>query len=74
MLYEVITSNTAKSGRKEGNAKTVLITGTEGKTGTKLQLHQLLKNQTKLHTVLNSQNNLNSVYRTIADLGRNNFV
>lgn len=59
----------AKGVRADANLKTVLITGTEGKTGAKLQLHQLLKNQINLHTVLNSQNNLNSVYRTLADIG-----
>jgi len=62
-------SAVARGVRKNANPKTVLITGTEGKTGTKLQLHQLLKSQTKLHAVLNSQNNLNSVYRTLADIG-----
>ncbi len=54
--------------RQQVNPKAVLITGTEGKTGTKLQLGQLLERQAKVHYIPNSQNNLHSVYRTLADL------
>ncbi len=67
-------SKTAKAVRAEANPKTILITGTEGKTGVKLQLHQILKNQTQVHAILNSQNNFNSVYRTIADIGKDDKV
>lgn len=66
--------DTALKVRQEANPKTILITGTEGKTGTKLQLHHILKNQTNVHAVLNSQNNLKSVYRTLADIGESDDV
>ncbi len=64
----------ARGVRSGANPQTVLITGTEGKTGTKLQLHHVLEKQTKVHAILNSQNNLNSVYRTLADIGVNDRV
>ncbi len=42
--------------RIDSRCKTVLITGTEGKTGAKVQLHHLLSRQTEAHAVLNSAN------------------
>lgn len=47
---------TAAKIRHESAVKTVLVTGTEGKTGTKIQLHHVLKNQTSTHAILNSAN------------------
>lgn len=42
--------------RLDAGCQTVLITGTEGKTGAKVQLHHLLSRQTATHAVLNSAN------------------
>jgi UDP-N-acetylmuramoyl-tripeptide--D-alanyl-D-alanine ligase len=77
LLVDKITialSKTGKAVRREVNPKTVLITGTEGKTGTKLQLGQLLGQQTSVHFVPNSQNNLHSIYRSLADIGETDTV
>lgn len=67
-------AQTAKAVRQAVNPKTVLITGTEGKTGTKLQLGLLLSQLAKVHYIPNSQNNLHSVYRTLADLREDDEV
>jgi UDP-N-acetylmuramoyl-tripeptide--D-alanyl-D-alanine ligase len=62
--YEDISSNI----RQDLNLKTILITGTEGKTGTKIQMHHLFKNQVAVHAILNSANAKLPVLRTIANL------
>jgi len=54
--------------RQELNPKTLLITGTEGKTGAKVQLHHLLNFQTRAHGVLNSANTEVPVLRSLAGL------
>lgn len=54
--------------RQAVNPKTVLVTGTEGKTGSKIQLHHLLKQQAKGHAVLNSGNANIPVLRSLNSL------
>lgn len=62
--YEDIASAT----RQGVNPKTLLITGTEGKTGTKIQVHHLFKEQVEVHAILNSANAKIPVLRTMANL------
>ncbi|MGB5791611.1 Mur ligase family protein [Poseidonibacter sp.] len=62
--YEDVSSNI----RQDVNPKTILITGTEGKTGTKIQIHHLFKNQVLTHAILNSANAKLPVLRTMANL------
>lgn len=54
--------------RQEANPKTVLITGTEGKTGTKIQLHHLLKSMTGVHAWLSSANTVIPIHKSLASL------
>lgn len=54
--------------RKDVGCATVLVTGTEGKTGAKLQLHHLLSRQTETHAVLNSANTEGPVLFSLANL------
>ena len=54
--------------RQELNPKTILITGTEGKTGAKVQLHHILNFQTHAHGVRNSANTEVPVLRSLAGL------
>lgn len=54
--------------RKEHNPYTVLITGTEGKTGAKVQFHHILNAQVKTHAVLNSANTEIPVLRSLINL------
>lgn len=58
----------ARSIRNTLNPYTILITGTEGKTGAKIQLHHLLKPQVAVHAVLDSNNRLMSVMRSFMSL------
>lgn len=50
------------------NPYTILITGTEGKTGAKVQLHHLLKSQVAVHAVLDSNNTIIPVMRSLMSL------
>jgi len=54
--------------RQEQNPFTVLITGTEGKTGSKVQFHHVLNSQVKAHAVLNSANTEIPVLRSLINL------
>lgn len=54
--------------RQELDPLTLLITGTEGKTGAKVQLHHLLNAQTRAHAVRNSANTEVPVLRSLAGL------
>lgn len=54
--------------RQDLDPLTLLITGTEGKTGAKVQLHHLLKFQTRAHGVINSANTEIPVLRSLAGL------
>jgi UDP-N-acetylmuramoyl-tripeptide--D-alanyl-D-alanine ligase len=47
---------------------TVLVTGTEGKTGAKVQFHHLLNRQVTTHAVLNSANTEVPVLRSLIEL------
>ena len=58
----------AVAARKEVGCKTVLVTGTVGKTGAKVQLHNCLKGQTQVHAVLNSANTRGPVLVSLANL------
>ncbi|MBF0127417.1 MAG: Fic family protein, partial [Magnetococcales bacterium] len=60
--------------RRELDPLTLLITGTEGKTGAKVQLHHLLDRQTCAHAVLNSANTEIPVLRSLAGLGMEHRV
>lgn len=53
---------------------TLLITGTEGKTGAKVQLHHVLNFQTRAHGVINSANTEVPVLRSLANLGEDDLV
>ena len=54
--------------RQKVDPQTVLITGTEGKTGAKIQLHHLLKEQTEVHANLNSANTEGPIFLSLANL------
>ncbi len=54
--------------RQDKNPYTLLITGTEGKTGAKVQFHHLLNKQIKTHAVLNSANTEIPVLRSLINL------
>ena len=55
--------------RQELDCYTILVTGTEGKTGAKVQLHHLLKHQARTHAVINSANTEIPVLRSLINLG-----
>ena len=54
--------------RMDVGCQTLLITGTEGKTGAKCQLHHVLQRQTNAHAVLNSANTEGPVLFSLANL------
>ncbi len=54
--------------RKKLDPKTVLVTGTEGKTGFKTQLHHILNFQTNTHANINSANTEIPVLRSLINL------
>ncbi len=54
--------------RRDLDPLTILVTGTEGKTGAKIQLHHLLAEQARTHAVLNSANTEIPVLRSLANL------
>lgn len=66
--------NIAAFVRREVNCKTLLVTGTVGKTGFKFQLNHCLNNQTKIHAFLNSTNTKIPVMRTLMSLEEDDKV
>lgn len=60
--------------RQEVGCKTLLITGTEGKTGAKSDLSQLLAPQTKVHAHVNSANTAIPVLRSLINLAEEDRV
>ncbi|MBF0469878.1 MAG: Fic family protein [Gammaproteobacteria bacterium] len=60
--------------RRERDPFTVLITGTEGKTGAKVQFHHLLNQQVKAHGVLNSANTEVPVLRSLINLAEEDEI
>ena len=60
--------------RQDHNPFTLLITGTEGKTGAKVQFHHLLNKQIKAHAVLNSANTEVPVLRSLINLEDDDVV
>ena len=60
--------------RQEHNPFTVLVTGTEGKTGSKVQFHHILNKQVKTHAVLNSANTEIPVLRSLINLEDDDLV
>lgn len=54
--------------RQELNPYTVLVTGTEGKTGAKVMFHHILNKQVKTHAVINSANTEIPVLRSLINL------
>ena len=60
--------NLAHRVRSDVGCQTVCITGTEGKTGAKIQLHYLLRRQCEVHAVLNSANTEGPVLFSLANL------
>ena len=66
--------NIAAFVRKEVDCKTVLVTGTVGKTGFKFQLNHCLHKQTKIHAFLNSINTKIPVLRTLISLEEDDKV
>jgi prophage maintenance system killer protein len=54
--------------RRDLNPFTILVTGTEGKTGAKVQLHHVMNFQARAHGVLNSANTEVPVLRSLANL------
>lgn len=60
--------------RQKHNPYTVLITGTEGKTGAKVQFHHILNKQAKTHAVLNSANTEVPVLRSLANLEEDDVI
>jgi len=60
--------------RQHVGCSTVLVTGTEGKTGAKVQLYHLLRKQTQVHAVLNSANTETPVLRSLLNLSGQDAV
>ena len=60
--------------RQEHNPYTILITGTEGKTGAKVQFHHILNSQVKTHAVLNSANTEIPVLRSLINLAEDDLI
>lgn len=60
--------------RREVKCQAVLVTGTVGKTGFKLQLNHCLGEQTKIHAFLNSINTRIPILRTLASLEEDDKV
>ena len=58
----------AVTARREVGCHAVLLTGTVGKTGCKVQLHHCLKGQTQVHATLNSANTRVPVLWSLANL------
>ncbi len=58
----------AQAVRQDINPFTVLVTGTEGKTGSKVQFHHILNGQIKTNAVLNSFNTEIPVLRSLVNL------
>jgi UDP-N-acetylmuramoyl-tripeptide--D-alanyl-D-alanine ligase len=56
------------------NVQRVIVTGTEGKTGFKSQLHNLLSKQTQVHAILDSSNLTVPILCSIASLNENDTV
>jgi len=54
------------------NAKRVVVTGSYGKTGFKVQLNEVLKNQLSIQATLNSANQMPSLYANITSLSQDN--
>ena len=64
----------AGGNRRESNPLTVLITGTEGKTGSKIQLHHVLKNQAHVHARLDSGNTVIPIFGSLISLDKHDKV
>lgn len=64
----------AGGNRQEANPLTLLVTGTEGKTGSKIQLHHVLKHQTFVHARLDSGNTVIPIFGSLASLNKNDRV
>jgi UDP-N-acetylmuramyl pentapeptide synthase len=64
----------AVQNKKDSQCFTVLLTGTEGKTGAKIQLNHLLNYQTNAHAVLNSANIEIPVLRSLINIGKDDKV
>ena len=60
--------------RREVDPKTLLITGTEGKSGAKALLYRLLSQQTKVHAHINSANTAIPVLRSLVNLAEDDKV
>jgi UDP-N-acetylmuramyl pentapeptide synthase len=58
----------ATSIRQDLNPKTILVTGTVGKTGFKTQIYHILKNHTFIHANINSANTEIPVLRSLINL------
>lgn len=67
-------NQTAYKTRQSADPTTILITGTEGKTSTKIQIHHLLSGQTKVHAWLNSLNTVIPIHRSLASIGVDDCV
>lgn len=66
--------NIAAFVRRKVDCKTLLVTGTVGKTGFKFQLNHCLNKQTKIHAFLNSTNTKIPVMRTLMSLEEDDKV
>lgn len=66
--------DSAVTARQEVDCKAVLLTGTVGKTGCKIQLHHCLKGQTRVHATLNSANTKIPVLWSLANLKKDDKV
>jgi len=60
----------AEANRDRTEAKRVLVTGTEGKTGLKIMLHHIISQQVPCHAVLNSSNLHVPIWRSLASIRR----
>lgn len=66
--------NTSIQVRQDVDPFTILVTGTEGKTGSKVQFHHILNKQVKTHAVLNSANTEIPVLRSLINLAEDDKV
>lgn len=60
----------AEANRDRTQARRILVTGTEGKTGLKIMLHHIMSRQLPCHAVLNSSNLHVPIWRSLASIRR----
>ncbi|MGB5793045.1 Mur ligase family protein, partial [Poseidonibacter sp.] len=71
---KVAFKNIAIATRDRSNAKKVLVTGSYGKTGFKIRLNQLIKDNIRTKIIENSANEDSGVYKALSSLSKDDEV